>query len=179
MNTHTEQQTGEGDAPRDRSLEKLEGSPEEIALALHNDAGARGGTVQPRGKTLKQHIADMDAMLEPIAPCKDAAGSAHTPKPDARIPDDEWSEWGDSPWTAELVAERDMLREELESVRMVATHERGKLIKQLDELLAACKWALGSRLFSIDFEQNRTPGTEQTDLRDALLAAIKHAEAGQ
>src|ERR1051326_4946451 len=37
------------------------------------------------------------------------------------------------------------------------------------DLLAVIKRAVGSRLFSIDHEVNRMPGTEQTDLRNALV----------
>lgn len=41
-----------------------------------------------------------------------------------------------------------------------------------DKLAEAIKAALRARLFSIDFEANRTPGTEQTDIRTAMVDAL-------
>lgn len=48
--------------------------------------------------------------------------------------------------------------------------------RQRDDLLRLIERAVGSRVFSIDYEINRTMGTEQTALRDAFVSALQERE---
>lgn len=66
----------------------------------------------------------------------------------------------------ELLARANTADRELESVRAIAAHERAKLVKQSDELLAACKLALA------DFQS----GHANTSTYSALFDAIAKVE---
>ena len=101
--------------------------------------------------------------------CKEITATA---APEA--PQDEWDLRRKISWN-DWARKRGLVYENLIKIN---PNELMQLLAQRDELLAAAKFAISSRLFSIDDERNRTIGSEQTDVRNALVTAIVNAERG-